>query len=1300
MENVNISLSITEQSINCQQTFPAVVTIAETPFIELDLNQPSWNGSSFDLCEGLYISTTLTGLNFYNVNASTYDSIYINWGDGSDTTVIGTTDTTNHIFNNGNNYTISLTPYDNGCGLTSYYDIEGGLIVDTITAGGMGFVQTSLCSDSASRFYLYDQNSVPISTIGPNDMLTWSIICEDAIIMYEEIWYGTDSMSNYLSTLPNQTDSILIFEYVFEENSCNCHPTNFGIGTYLVKGVLTRSCGGNAIEAGIGVSIEDAIEAEFTIDSTACVDDSLTFYNQSGTGCNGTTLANSDSVTFIWDYGDCSSSATTVSTYPFPSTTHVYSQPGIYDVTLTAISFCGETDTTSQITVYPSPNVSFIFTDTICDNDLVSFNQQVFADSSYIRIDTCNTSPLDTNHITVPAGNTNFTYSWNFDDPNSLTQDTSSFPNPTHTFSACGTYYVSLLVSDNNGCDSLFTDTVIVYELPDANFWTPEVCEGTATCIIDNSTVNTTNGCYGAPIYNWEYFITDDSTGLIIDTLYFDINDADADSCYLFTPDCDSTTESFTYTIELIVTDSLNCVDNRIKTTKVLCTPDADFDTIAVCQGETKQFTNLSSPLNGMSWEWVIDPVLGNYAAGFDEFDRHPEFIFDTCGIFYITLFQIDPDTLLGSSCNDSVTKQIIVHCLPEASFTSDIICQGDSTELISTSLQGSQPSGPITDWNWSVNNINNDTNYHVFNNCDSTNVTLTVTDSASCTNTFNDNIFVKCNPIADIFAENQCFDNQPISFIDTSSDGTGTIDSWYWEITGGNYVSGDTSSTQYPSFIFDSCGIYTAYLTVNDSLECSNIDSINVEVYCFPEAIFSIENVCENLVTPFDGSASTAIIDTFIWILSNGYTDTTTTPIWNDYQFSNCGNYSADLFVIDNHGCTDSSITMDFDVYCPPIANFEFDSVCEGTATPIWSTSQSGNSPSAPIDNWDWSFDGTTETDSSFTHTFSNCGPFPVTLTVSDTNNCTSPALPLDIFVKCNPDAEIFAKDDCFNNQPISFIDTSTNGTGTIDTWNWTILDGLYNSPDTNTTQNPSFTFNSCGDKTAYLEVTDSLNCSDTDSFTVDIYCLPEALFTFTNVCLDSTMYFTNQSTPVVPITGWSWDFGDNSPLSTDTNPSHTYGSCGDYNVTLTITDSLGCIVIYEDSVTIYCPPVITSFYSNTGGVCEGSDSAWFNSAYNLGDTTIASWLWEFGDGTNSTDSGFTNFNIYDTCNTSNPFTAIYTIIDNNSCLDYDTTDIEIFCAPNVSVLDTADGEDVCLGGISAFGITFYPDYNINYYI
>jgi PKD repeat protein len=43
-------------------------------------------------------------------------------------------------------------------------------------------------------------------------------------------------------------------------------------------------------------------------------------------------------------------------------------------------------------------------------------------------------------------------------------------------------------------------------------------------------------------------------------------------------------------------------------------------------------------------------------------------------------------------------------------------------------------------------------------------------------------------------------------------------------------------------------------------------------------------------------------------------------------------------------------------------------------------------------------------------------------------------------------------------------------------------------------------------------------------------------------------TFAFTDASTAVSPatITGWSWNFGDGSPVSTQQNPSHAYGSTG----------------------------------------------------------------------------------------------------------------------------------------------------------
>ncbi len=48
----------------------------------------------------------------------------------------------------------------------------------------------------------------------------------------------------------------------------------------------------------------------------------------------------------------------------------------------------------------------------------------------------------------------------------------------------------------------------------------------------------------------------------------------------------------------------------------------------------------------------------------------------------------------------------------------------------------------------------------------------------------------------------------------------------------------------------------------------------------------------------------------------------------------------------------------------------------------------------------------------------------------------------------------------------------------------------------------------------------------------------------------------FTSTSTDAIEL---SWNFGDGSALSSDTNPSHTYAAGGEYTVTLTATDKNG---------------------------------------------------------------------------------------------------------------------------------------------
>lgn len=95
-----------------------------------------------------------------------------------------------------------------------------------------------------------------------------------------------------------------------------------------------------------------------------------------------------------------------------------------------------------------------------------------------------------------------------------------------------------------------------------------------------------------------------------------------------------------------------------------------------------------------------------------------------------------------------------------------------------------------------------------------------------------------------------------------------------------------------------------------------------------------------------------------------------------------------------------------------------------------------------------------------------------------------------------------------------------------------------------------------------------------------------------------------------------WAWDFGDGSHISRLKNPVHTYNYAGTYNVTLTTCNPGGCRVNTNQLfITVLDRPVAIMAVNQTGCapfVIQCQD----NSAGNP-----ASWRWEFGDGTTSTE-------------------------------------------------------------------------------
>ncbi|MCE7924018.1 MAG: PKD domain-containing protein [Haliscomenobacteraceae bacterium CHB4] len=103
-----------------------------------------------------------------------------------------------------------------------------------------------------------------------------------------------------------------------------------------------------------------------------------------------------------------------------------------------------------------------------------------------------------------------------------------------------------------------------------------------------------------------------------------------------------------------------------------------------------------------------------------------------------------------------------------------------------------------------------------------------------------------------------------------------------------------------------------------------------------------------------------------------------------------------------------------------------------------------------------------------------------------------------------------------------------------------------------------------------------------------------------------------------------YSWDFGDGTTGS-EANPSHTYTAEGIYTVTLTVTSETGCTATYSEQVFVFDQPPFPDCWAwidfqPTGDSLTFSFSAQY---YNGLDTfvTADSYLWDFGDGSTSTD-------------------------------------------------------------------------------
>ena len=151
-------------------------------------------------------------------------------------------------------------------------------------------------------------------------------------------------------------------------------------------------------------------------------------------------------------------------------------------------------------------------------------------------------------------------------------------------------------------------------------------------------------------------------------------------------------------------------------------------------------------------------------------------------------------------------------------------------------------------------------------------------------------------------------------------------------------------------------------------------------------------------------------------------------------------------------------------------------------------------------------------------------------------------------------------------------------------------------------------------------------------------------------------TVFFTDES--VIPDT-WLWNFGDGS-TSTAKNPIHTYTNFGAFTVRLTIQDTITGVSDFEDKVAYIkiSAPVADIGGPSLGYFGCGPLTPNFVDASVANGAPIVSWLWNFGDGSTSTDQ-----NPSHTYATSGSYTVSLTVTDSfgNSDSDVFTNMVQV---------------------------------------
>ncbi len=707
-----------------------------------------------------------------------------------------------------------------------------------------------------------------------------------------------------------------------------------------------------------------------------------------------TDLSSGSVTSWSWTFGDGGTSTAQNPSYN-------YTSAGIYNVSLTATGpggSDGETKNGYVVVSVPPPVAEFGGTPT------------------------SGTHPLNVDFADLSSGSVT-SWSWTFGDGG-----TSTAQNPSHLYTAAGSYDVTLTVTGPGGSDPETKSAYISVSdpAPVAEFsGTP--LTGVAPLNVDFTDLST------GPVTSWSWTFGDGGTSTAQNPSY-------------------NYTSAGIYNVSLTATGPGGS-DGETKNGYVVVSvppPVAEFSgtPLTGVAPLNVDFTDLSSG-SVTSWSWT-------FGDGGTSTAQNPSYNYTSAGIYNVSLTATGP----GGSDGETKNGYVVVSVPPPVA------------EFSGTPTSGTHPlnvdftdlsSGSVTSWSWTFGDGGTSTAQnpsHLYTAAGSYDVTLTVTGpGGSDPETKSAYISVsEPAPVAE-FSGTPTSGIVPlnVAFTDLS---TGPVTSWSW-----TFGDGATSTAQNPSHLYTAAGMYDVTLTATGPGGVDAESKTNYIVVSVPPPVAGFGATPTSGILPLDvdfTDASTGSILSWSWTFGDGGTSTAQNP---SHTYTAAGTYDVTLTVTGPGGA-------DGETQLGLIAVSEPAPVAEFSGTPT-----SGVSPlevdftdlsSGPVTSWAWTFgDGGTSTAQSPSHTYSAAGSYEVTLTATGPGGSDGETKAAYITVAEPAPVASFTSGASVGVTPLTVAYTDTS-TGPITAWSWSFGDG-----GASVAQHPSYEYTVPGTYDVVLTVT-----------------------------------------------------------------------------------------------------------------------------------------------------------------------------------------------------------------------------------